>query len=303
MRGKKLCCLLLAACLLLGGCGAESVPRSTHDGDFTPYAAPPFADAVFHEDRAETVDNVRVDLSALEEGYIAVAAQSASKLKFQTIKGEMTLTYDLPGDGTPTVFPLSCGDGDYSFRVMENLSENKYAPIYTHDCTVKLSDEFQPFLRPSVYVDYTRDSACVKKAQELAAACGDALEVVSAVYAFVTKNVSYDKQKAETVRSGYRPDPDETLSTGKGICFDYASLAAAMLRSQGIPTKLIFGYVSPNDVYHAWNMFYTEESGWVTVSFEVSGNSWNRMDLTFSAGGAAASFIGDGSNYADVYAY
>ena len=95
----------------------------------------------------------------------------------------------------------------------------------------------------------------------------------------------------------------KTLSTGKGICFDYASLAAAMLRSQGIPTKLIFGYVSPDDVYHAWNMFYTEESGWVTVSFEVSGNSWNRMDLTFSAGGAAASFVGDGSNYTDVYAY
>jgi hypothetical protein len=76
-----------------------------------------------------------------------------------------------------------------------------------------------------------------------------------------------------------------------------------MLRSQGIPTKMIFGYVSPKDLYHAWNMFYTEETGWITVKFEVSADEWNRLDLTFSANGADAAFIGDGSNYADVYCY
>ena len=106
-----------------------------------------------------------------------------------------------------------------------------------------------------------------------------------------------------SVQSGYMPDPDETLKSGLGICFDYASLTAAMLRSQGIPTKVIFGYVSPNGVYHAWNMFYTEESGWVTVGFEVAGDDWNRIDLTFSANGADQTFIGDGSNYTDVYEY
>ena len=93
------------------------------------------------------------------------------------------------------------------------------------------------------------------------------------------------------------------MTSGKGICFDYASLTASMLRSQGIPTKVIFGYVSPDDLYHAWNMFYTEESGWVTVEFAVDPNDWNRLDLTFSAGGTDEKFIGDGSNYTDVYWY
>ena len=93
------------------------------------------------------------------------------------------------------------------------------------------------------------------------------------------------------------------MNTGKGICFDYAALAASMLRSQGIPTKMIFGYVAPQGLYHAWNMFYTPQSGWVTVSFEVRGENWTRMDLTFSANGADATFIGDGSNYSDVYYY
>ena len=76
-----------------------------------------------------------------------------------------------------------------------------------------------------------------------------------------------------------------------------------MLRSQGIPTKMIFGYVAPNNLYHAWNMFYTPETGWVTASFQVNPNNWNRIDLTFSANGADSSFIGNGSNYSDLYNY
>ncbi len=186
---------------------------------------------------------------------------------------------------------------------MENVVDSKYAPLYITSCSVTLQDEFQPFLRPSSYVNYGKDSKCVTKAAELAAGSSDALNYVTAVYDYICDKVKYDREKAETVESGYLPDPDETLSTGKGICFDYASLAAAMLRSQGIPTKVIFGYVAPNDLYHAWNMFYTEETGWVTVDYEVSGDSWNRLDLTFSANGSDADFIGNGENYSDLYVY
>ena len=47
----------------------------------------------------------------------------------------------------------------------------------------------------------------------------------------------------------------------KGICFDYAALMTAMLRSQGIPTKLEIGY--SGEVYHAWISTYIDEIGWV----------------------------------------
>ena len=50
-------------------------------------------------------------------------------------------------------------------------------------------------------------------------------------------------------------------------------------------------------------MFYTDATGWVTVGFEVGADSWNRMDLTFAANGADGQFIGDGSNYSDLYFY
>lgn len=310
--------LLLALCLLLTGCGTAEpweggVPQrqpttsasaaEPQRGVGPSYEAPPLATAAFHPDLAEGSAQALIDLSAADEGYVAVSAISDKRLKFQVRKDEFTYNYNLASDGTHSIFPLQCGDGLYTFRVMENIAESKYAPLYSTECEVTLRDEFQPFLHPSDYSNYNAQSECVKQAAQLAAGCSNKLEFVSAIYNFVCKYIRYDYEKARSVQSGYLPDVDETMLSGKGICFDYASLAAAMLRSQGIPTKIVFGYVAPNDLYHAWNMFYTEESGWVTVSFEVNSDSWNRIDLTFSAGGADAEFIGDGSNYTDVYFY
>ena len=308
--------LALMLSLLLGGCGGSTSPEETvrdaevpaaeytqAGGDFEPYEAPPFQDSSFHASAAETGDGVSLDLSAVSDGYVAVSAESDARLKFQVKKDEDTWNYDIASDGTPSVFPLTGGNGEYLFRVMENISESKYAELFASECSVTMADPFGPFLRPSDYVPYAEDSTCVKKARELAKNVPDEVALVAAVYEYVCDTVTYDRDKAESVQSGYLPDPDETMATGKGICFDYAALAASMLRSQGIPTKMIFGYVSPDDLYHAWNMFYTEKTGWVTVSFAVSEDSWNRLDLTFAANGADDAFIGDGGNYADLYCY
>lgn len=293
--GKRLLCAVLTLLMLAAGLlpGRKAYA----------YTAPEFRDAEFHEAAAMLGDRVKLDVSSLDQGYVAVSAVSNMRLKFQVVKDETTYNYDLPSDGTPGIFPLQGGNGSYRFRVMENVVDKKYSELYSFTCDVRMQDEFQPFLRPSTYINYTRDSACVRKAAELAAGCSDELGLVSAVYNFVCSQVTYDREKAATVKSGYLPVPDETMNSGKGICFDYAALAASMLRSQGIPTKMIFGYVAPQGLYHAWNMFYTPQSGWVTVSFEVRGENWTRMDLTFSANGADATFIGDGSNYSDVYYY
>ncbi len=271
--------------------------------DFTPYQAPEFARADFDPSAAQGENGVLIDLSGLSKGYVAAAANSDSRMKFRVEMGEQIYNYDLPSDGTPAIYPLQCGDGTYVFRALKNTAGQKYAELYSTEASVQLEDEFQPFLRPSQYVDYNEDSQCVKLAGELASRQPDELGVVESVFDYICANVSYDKEKAVTVKKGYLPRPDDTLSTGKGICFDYASLAAAMLRSQGIPTKMVLGNVQPGGLYHAWNMFYTKESGWVTVEYEVESNSWSRLDMTFAANGADSQFIGDGTNYTDLYFY
>ncbi|MBQ9685838.1 MAG: transglutaminase domain-containing protein [Oscillospiraceae bacterium] len=322
MSYKRIACLGLAlALLLLSGCAPASAPSAVQifalrglfggkdaaaeetPATASPYVAPAFLDAAFHADQAEGSDAVRLDLSGVNDGYVAVSAVSEKRLKCQVILDDQTYTYNLASDGTPSIFPLQCGDGTYRLRVMENVVDSKYAELFSQSFSVSLSDAFQPFLRPSDYVDYQKDSACVAKASELAQSAGDALGLVGAVYDYVCATVTYDRELAASVKSGYLPVPDRTLQSGKGICFDYAALAAAMLRSQGIPTKMVFGYVAPDQLYHAWNMFYTAQTGWVAVKFEVTADSWVRIDLTFAANGADSKFIGDGSNYSDVYYY
>lgn len=294
---------LIAILLLLWGCsGSPDVPSKRPEDMGEKYEVPEYAEASFHEDQAITDGRVKFDLSAVEEGYVAVSAVSDKRLKFQVDTGDIYY-YDLKNDGTPSIFPLQSGNGHYVFRVCENIVESSYAYIAEASADVTMIDEFQPYLRTNDYVPYEKDSECVKLASQFASESYSALDVVDQVFRYVCQNVTYDKAKAENVQSGYVPDPDETLKTGKGICFDYASLTASMLRSQGIPTKLIFGYVSPNDVYHAWNMIYTKETGWIVAEFKVDQNDWNRIDLTFSANGADAQFIGDGGNYTDVYQY
>ena len=45
-----------------------------------------------------------------------------------------------------------------------------------------------------------------------------------------------------------------------------APLMAAMLRSQGIPTRLEIGY--SKDAYHAWVSVYIEDIGWIDSIIE-----------------------------------
>ena len=267
------------------------------------YEAPPMEHADFHADKATGNGDVMFDLSMVNQGVVGVEAFSSHKLKFGITVAGNSVYYNIMNDGTPSIFPLTAGSETYSFRVMENVSGSKYRELYSGFAAVELDNQFVPYVRNSDYVPYSAESMCVKKAAELAANASDAVGVVGSIYEYVTDNITYDFKKAKTVQSGYMSDPDLTLSTGNGICFDYAALAAAMLRSQGIPTKMVFGYVSPSGAYHAWNMFYTEETGWITVSFKAPKDTWSRLDLTFSASGADPEFIGDGVNYSDVMYY
>ncbi len=302
---KKLILFLLvfAFAFWMPGCnGPAPVPP---DPDVF-YEIPEMKTASFHPEAAEGNEEVQIDLSCVHEGYIAVHAESDARMKLQVILGEETYTYNLQ-QGRDEIFPLQCGNGTYVFRIMKNIEDTKYYEFYRAEAAVNLEDEFDPFLRPNQYADFYEGRECVSIARSLAEQSHTDVEFIGKVYEYVCDTITYDDEKAQDAvdgkLTGYVPDPDRTLAEKKGICFDYACLAASMLRSQGIPTKIIFGYVAPDDLYHAWNMFYTEEGGWVTVKFSAPGDEWTRIDLTFSANGASNKFIGDGSNYMDVYQY
>lgn len=259
--------------------------------------------STYNAEAAEVGNDCAIDISSAPQGYVGAAAISESRLKFQVVKGDMSYNYDLPGDGTPIIVPLNMGSGAYTFRIMQNTSGNNYVELFSVSETISLVSETAPFLVPNIFVDYGESSAVVAKARELASGAANQGDVVRNVYQWVVSNITYDYDKAAELASvtGYVPNPDETLATRTGICFDYASLGAAMLRSLGIPCQVITGYVSPNDVYHAWNMVYIDGE-WVSVEISIKPNSWTRVDLTFAASGASNT-IGDGTSYTDRYTY
>ena len=247
-----------------------------------------------------------IDYSNTGDGYVMVqyTAQTTKRLKVQVKGPAVTYTYNLT-PGKWETFPLSDGNGVYQISLFENVGGSKYALVQSVSQTVTLKDEFAPFLRPNQYVDYNAASAAVAKAEELTADLTDPMKKVAAVYDFVVGNLTYDTQKAATVQSGYLPVLDAVLEAKKGICFDYASLMTGMLRSQGVPCKLVVGYAGT--AYHVWINVWSEESGWINGAIFFDGKTWQRMDPTFASSAKQSKsimqYIGDGSNYTAKYLY
>lgn len=249
---------------------------------------------------------VTIDISNSSEGYIMVEyLGECSKVKLQiTCPNTTTYTYNLSSASGMEVFPLTKDSGSYKLSVFENIEGTQYSTIFSADTEVNIVNQMGPYLYPNQYVNFTAASPCVEKAKALAAPCNNDLEVVSNIYNHVINTITYDYQKAETVQSGYLPNPDETLSTRTGICLDYACLMASMLRSQRIPTHMEVGYAG--EVYHAWISTYIQDIGWVNGIIQFDGNNWSLMDPTFASSADAKElkkFIGDGSNYSVKYIY
>ena len=298
------CALAALLCSCGGGGGAQGGASDAGSTDGPTYQVPASIQPAAYDAGAATVTSAGgIDTSHVSEGYVAASATNSARLKFQVVRGDASYNYDLPGDGTPIVCPLNMGSGTYTFRIMQNTSGNNYVEIASAQANVQMADEFEPYLRPNQFCSFTDSSQCVQQARQLAADAVNEGDVVRAVYQWVVGNITYDYDKAAELANatGYIPDPDATLAARSGICFDYASLSAAMLRSLGIPCQVITGYVAPDQLYHAWNMVYINGT-WVSVEFSINPDEWTRMDLTFAAAGSGSN-TGDGTGYTDRYVY
>lgn len=326
---KRTISLALALALLLSGCAQSGGAPSGASNEGDPYIDRITLDELVIEDETVALadapaavntlllpeasgtavkreGNAVIDYSNTADGYVMVqyGAASAKRMKVQVAGPSTTYTYDLPAADWVT-FPLSDGSGSYKVTALENTQGSKYAVLVSASFQAALTDEFAPFIRPNQYVNYANAENTVRKAEQLAGQEEDSLKKVEKIYGFVVNHLSYDAEKAAAVKSGYLPVLDDVLEAKQGICFDYASLMAGMLRSQGVPCKLVVGYAGTN--YHAWISVWTEEAGWLDGVIFFDGAAWQRMDPTFASSGkgseAVMKYIGDGANYTAKYLY
>lgn len=298
--------LIAIFCLLLGGCsGSSSASRKEHSGpprDSTPKVLTPSADGV----TVYQNDFASIDASNTSQGYVMVKYNGTNeKVKLQiTCPDQSCYTYLISDRGAYDTFPLTAGNGSYALQVLENVAGDTYTVSLAQSINVSIEDEFLPFLYPNQYVNFHTDSKAVSKGSDLAKDTYSDLDVVQNIYNYVIKNISYDTEKAQNVSYGYVPDVDDTLSSKKGICFDYAALMTSMLRSQNIPTKLEVGY--SGDAYHAWISTYIDDKGWVDDIIQFDGDTWQIMDPTLAAtndSAAVKKYVGNGSHYVVKYTY
>lgn len=250
-------------------------------------------------------NNATIDYSNAQNGYIMVKYTGSSpKIKIQ-ITGPGGVTYIYTSfSGEYETFPITEGSGIYKIGVFEHISNNLYSVLMTKTINVNIEDEFGAFLYPNQYVWYTEDSDVIKLGKKLSDKSDSDIDYVENVYNYVIKNIKYDDALATDVPVDYIPDIDATLKSGKGICFDYVSVMSALLRSQGVPTKLVVGYSGVE--YHAWISVYLEEQGWVDNIIEFNGKSWSLMDPTLASSNddkSVKEYLSDNSNYVAKFFY
>ena len=274
-------------------CATETVP------DITPQK---LGTNVYSNSKAQ------IDASNLSEGYIIVRYTGGKSvpIKIQiTKKSGITYTYNLSNTGAAEIYSLTEGDGEYQVNVMENISGTSYALGFGQTVQLRARNNLLPFMYPNQFVDYSTAVNTISQAKQLAAGGATDLDKLTAIYQYIVKNFTYDYELARTVTSGYVPKVDSVLNAKKGICFDYASLACSMLRSQNIPSKLVIGYAG--DAYHAWINVYIETIGWIEKFMYFDGKKFYLMDPTFASSGRSSpeiyKYIGDGANYRVKYVH
>ncbi len=215
-----------------------------------------------------------------------------NRVKVLVAKDGKTYQYELTTGKNSVTLPLTEGTGTYTVKVCKNVEGTKYSVVYSTSVNTTTTDNSQ-YLTSSQIVNYKAEDKAIAKAAELCKDLTTDEEKIIAVWTYIKSNYSYDYEKIKSLPTNatYVPSIETTFAANKGICYDISTLAAAMLRSQGVAVKVVKGYTPKASTYHAWNQVY------------VNG-SWKTMDITYDVQVKGASMYKNAKDYSDVrYTY
>lgn len=237
------------------------------------------------------IDVDKKNLGLVRIGYLG---SSTEKVKVLISKDGNQYIYPLKTDGVMVGFPLQMGNGDYKISVLSNIGNNQYAYLKTSNISVEIKRPNDVYLNSIQTISWSSESLAAKKNLSLIGLETDYTKRITLGYDFIVQNILYDFDKISTLTSDYIPIPDKTLLALKGICYDYSSLFAAMKRSEGVPIKLVKGYSTLVDGYHAWNEVFIDGK-WIVVDTTV--------DAAYYKGKVKFSFSKNVADYTKVYEY
>lgn len=219
-----------------------------------------------------------------ETGSVVLTGTTdAAKLKLLTDKdGKQTWReIALDNGGFSEEVWLTEGAGVYKLAVMVHIGERKYR--YGPTVTVRNTAAVNKYLVPARHIE-SNDPAITALAAKITAGKETDRAKARAVYDWVAGNIKYDYAKYGRHQNGdYENEYGArcALQTGKGVCYDYAALTAALGRAAGLQVKLVNGQAvsGASSGFHAWNEIYLAEQ-------EI----WVNADTTFASVGKTDCF-------------
>ena len=230
--------------------------------------------AVVFASEAKYIENNGVKLytdDAQAQGFVDIQGETIrSKIKLMVMRNNEQTWYDvkLENGRFNQKLWLNSGKGTYTIHV------RKYS--FGPKTTVENVKEVNPLLSPEKYIE-CEDKLIIDKAAEITKGLTVDREKAKAIYKWVSENIDYDYAKySKHLNNNYDNEYGAllALNTKKGVCYDYAALAAALGRASGLQTKVVkgTGKINGNFAYHAWNEIYiADESKWI------------KLDTTFGA--------------------
>lgn len=222
-----------------------------------------------------------LDKSSLEDGIVGVTYQIEDGARYKVIISKESETYYYDYLGWETEFyPLQLGNGEYEISLLKNISGSKYMMVHNDTLKINLDNENVVYLQSVQNIRYKPGEGAALKAFELTDGIDNTLDKVRAIYWFIISNIDYDYNRTFLLDKPYIPDIEKTLRSKQGICYDFAALFAAMLRTQGIPAKLVKGYSDNIEGYHSWNEVLID-GNWVTIdtTYDVTIKKSEEIDM------------------------
>lgn len=211
------------------------------------------------------------DLILNVNGTVALEVNKTKDTNYivQVTKGEDRDIYHI--DKNRNIIPLTRGAGEYEVNVLENVEGNKYKLLKR--AKFKLNGDVkdnQLYTASINSIDYANSELIKGLSEKSITDKMTDKQKVESVYNYIISNIKYDHDIVNTLQTTYVPSIDNTIKTGKGICYDYSSLVAGLLRYNKIPTKLVKGHTTEIPEYHAWNEVYLD-------------GKWEILDATIGA--------------------
>ena len=245
--------------------------------------------------KAPLAENLLIDMENLDDGYLKAKYTGACKkatIAFTKESGR-GIAMELTDEWLNYTFTL--GSGTYKVWLYEFNEGGKKTIRYKTKINVELENEYDMFRYSNCYVD-AENTTVQAVAKVIKENSESDTERILKVEKFVSDWLIYDEiKKNEIVENDtqiYLVDMDQLFQSRKGVCYDYAVMATALLRAQDIPARMVFGF-DGNVQYHAWVEAYLEDT-----------NRWVRIDPTYAESlEDPREYISDDTHYAAIHYY